>query len=762
MTVNAKIASAYVDLVARTESFERALNEAKVEARKWSQEMREESHKSREAIAMLGEAIGVHIPRHLQKVINELPGVTTAMNMAFAATPILLAGRIIYETGEKLVEFVKKNEEAAKKNAEAWRQFGSDMTLTNDQARVANDRLEEQIAKLEHKPQNGLKTALDEAAVAADELGKKLDSDIKKFAELMKQQSVGFGGQLAGKAPTGDITKGFEGINERVTEAQLTGQAEIRAARDRGDKKGVEEAQKRMNEELKKLFEEGYQFARSVLGPAEIARKAQEDWASGDPARMYAHPLSERSGFNSQDMVARIAMAQGGLAYYGSQVDALALSQQGARDKGTLAGLQGMDAAGQERIKKLEADLAHWKSLGLTSAGSETGFWSSMMGGEKNPTVLREIQNRATAALVQWNKEQGASNTQAVDALNTEGGGQIAVERAFQIERTKAATEAARKQFESALQQIEADEKLRDATIKLAAQRGQITPHEAAMALTASHGMSQSAYSDAYGTAVGAGAQDLGPAAIRYQLNQQGQAVEDALRETGTSWKGMIDDVFDEMMAKSRDTASKMVQVGRQTVDGINTELARAVTGQQANFRGVFQGAAEGMAKTALEKVEGLGLQALGIRHDKADGYHVFVDNLPGGNALPGGDLLKASGKGLLGMLNDSDWFGSLFGGRVFGAGGIFGGGHALGGDVAAGVPIDVGEMGRERFVPSVPGRIIPNSQLGEGQTLNIDARGTDPALTRANVFRACQAAAAAGSADAQRRLAERSMRRPR
>lgn len=51
----------------------------------------------------------------------------------------------------------------------------------------------------------------------------------------------------------------------------------------------------------------------------------------------------------------------------------------------------------------------------------------------------------------------------------------------------------------------------------------------------------------------------------------------------------------------------------------------------------------------------------------------------------------------------------------------VFGGSHdALGGDVEAGKPIDVGEFGREEFVPKTDGTIIPTNQLGGGDTYNI------------------------------------------
>ena len=130
-------------------------------------------------------------------------------------------------------------------------------------------------------------------------------------------------------------------------------------------------------------------------------------------------------------------------------------------------------------------------------------------------------------------------------------------------------------------------------------------------------------------------------------------------------------------------------------------------------------------------------------------------------DTLPGGSGSGSAAGGLLGMLNDSDWASSLFGGKLFGSGSIFGGGHALGGDVMAGVPIDVGEMGRERFTPSMPGHITPNSKLGGGDTWNIDARNTDPALSRENFAAALHATRQQAIHDATMASHERSMRVP-
>lgn len=76
----------------------------------------------------------------------------------------------------------------------------------------------------------------------------------------------------------------------------------------------------------------------------------------------------------------------------------------------------------------------------------------------------------------------------------------------------------------------------------------------------------------------------------------------------------------------------------------------------------------------------------------------------------------------------------NLFGTGGFNLAGLFGGTstRATGGSVYAGNPTLVGEKGAEVFVPSGPGKIIPNSQIGGGGSVTfapvIDARGADVA----------------------------------
>ena len=77
------------------------------------------------------------------------------------------------------------------------------------------------------------------------------------------------------------------------------------------------------------------------------------------------------------------------------------------------------------------------------------------------------------------------------------------------------------------------------------------------------------------------------------------------------------------------------------------------------------------------------------------------------------------------------DLFGSLFkiGASLFGGGDITGteGSFAEGGSVRGGMPITVGERGREMFIPSSNGTILPNQDLGaNGMNINFNIQAND------------------------------------
>jgi len=239
------------------------------------------------------------------------------------------------------------------------------------------------------------------------------------------------------------------------------------------------------------------------------------------------------------------------------------------------------------------------------------------------------------------------------------------------------------------------------------------------------------------------------------------QNLTDAQATLSTTWTGMVDSVFDELIKKSQSTQDQLKTIALKLVDDLNTQLAKGMTSNgKMDFHAAFASAAQSAAKSSLEKAEGLGLKALGLgSKDKlgTKGNPMIVKMAD----AAAGEVGKV-GKGLMGMLNDSDWASSLFGGKLFGSNSFFGG-HALGGPAMAGLPIPVGELGPETFTPSTPGYITPHNQVSSGGPSigYIDARGTDPVQTQMAVTRGMQLAHSHAVRDAQTAMADRARRRP-
>ena len=125
-----------------------------------------EARESKASLALMGEEIGVHIPRHIRGFISSMPGVGAALSAAFSGIAVVVLIGVIVEAIKKVVEFhenLEKLREAPEQIQAEFARLTGATKAANDEMRVTNDRLENAIAKLEHRPQNNLKLAIDEA-----------------------------------------------------------------------------------------------------------------------------------------------------------------------------------------------------------------------------------------------------------------------------------------------------------------------------------------------------------------------------------------------------------------------------------------------------------------------------------------------------------------------------------------------------------------------------------------------------------------------
>jgi hypothetical protein len=210
---------------------------------------------------------------------------------------------------------------------------------------------------------------------------------------------------------------------------------------------------------------------------------------------------------------------------------------------------------------------------------------------------------------------------------------------------------------------------------------------------------------------------------------------------------------LDELASAFSDTAAMMRDLVVRSVNDLNQTLVGKMFGDKgASFSRMFSDIGHEAAKSGLQMLEGSVLKGMGFgKHDGSSAmsplYVIDVSGAPG-TAVPGAD-------GALGKLGH--WLG----------GALHLPGFAEGGEVPSNLPILVGEHGPEPFIPRTAGTIIPNDQWRKGfgggpQIGYIDARGTDPALTRENFARAIEHARISGAQTAMHAMNERQARLPR
>ncbi len=181
-----------IDITAGTAKFVSDMDQARGKIRQFGQE----AHNSVSGVQAVSGTLRVmegNVTNNLraaERWVASLPGVANALKVAFPVVGALAFAGVIESLGTKVADFYKGMEQAPAKISDAFRSLNDPLRTSNDQLKLANDRLENDIRKLEGKPQNNLKTALDEARVAADTLADSLDKGLRSLNELMQKNSV--------------------------------------------------------------------------------------------------------------------------------------------------------------------------------------------------------------------------------------------------------------------------------------------------------------------------------------------------------------------------------------------------------------------------------------------------------------------------------------------------------------------------------------------------------------------------------------------
>jgi hypothetical protein len=175
------ISSMYVLLGLNTVDFEKGANDAKKIANDTAGSI-DRSFGSiaegRGGLMLVEEAIGIRLPRHLNTLIAQIPGVASAFSAILPIAGVAVAVEIV----SKLIEKHDALRAAIQKAAMEANNLAVNQDDETRSLQLTNLKLDDQIAKLEHQPShNYLKEAFLESANAVDKLAEHFASTFQKM-----------------------------------------------------------------------------------------------------------------------------------------------------------------------------------------------------------------------------------------------------------------------------------------------------------------------------------------------------------------------------------------------------------------------------------------------------------------------------------------------------------------------------------------------------------------------------------------------------
>src|SRR5580658_620098 len=309
-----KVGLITINLLAGTAEFNTQMDSAKAKIRSLTEDVDQASHRlvtgnqAASGFIRVAENGMANNLRAVENFMTRTLGLGPVMQAIFPVVGAIAFAGLVVSLGEKVYDFFKKASEGAQRVNNAFREMIGPMRLSNDELRVSNDRLENEIAKLEGKRQNNLQLMLDDARVSADKLGDSLESNLKSLNKLLKEENVSsFWGFITNKAATSDITDYMKAFAASEGEIVDKGQAKIKDAAERKDKPGVDAATSELATAVIKGRAAAVEYLNKQL---EIARGLQADQLAMD----------KRTGMegawnsNTPDQAERIAALRGAVA----------------------------------------------------------------------------------------------------------------------------------------------------------------------------------------------------------------------------------------------------------------------------------------------------------------------------------------------------------------------------------------------------------------------------------------------------------------
>ncbi len=725
------------------------------------------------AIRLLEGGINNNV-RAAERFLSTTLRLGPALQMAFPVVGAIAFGAVIGRLVNEVAEFGEKMRNAARDAEQTWRGVQAPMTATNDALRVTNDRLEQQIAKLEGKPFNGLKLAIDEAIKSADELGTKLDDDLGKIGATLKAQQPGFAGRFLNpfsndfkQAGTADLSRHAQDVQDRLAEMDVQERQQLEQMRSAGASQSqIAAASANFAHQRMQALREAMDWAEQELRTARAKKSDQASLAAQTGARAGLQPLpisASTQQMFSMDPGERIRLLTHYLDNLGSARDFIGFDQADQN----LSGRKDVDQAKKDAVERSKqastaalqqarTRLEGMKAIRVMSLQDEEGYWQKIADSAKRGSELYngalEEANKARAAILKKDQaDWGATvlemvraddQVQSMEEKITEAVNSFGVELMKQDrDAAKESLRKAQEAFRNATQAEKDAEVLQEEAIRAGISSGALSEEQGARLLQALHQESFASWS-ARARAFSQQFPDAGvPGASQAMRGFGVQSEKDAAAVKSAQALGALSDAAQQMAQQFTDLPTQIQNFFAQTVSGFNELVVRSMMGDRSvNWGQLGAGMVGSVANAGLQYVEGSAMKALfGINPGAKMGTQanpMWIRNVD----MTG--TVASSAGSVLSSLAGSSGSGSSSGGtwsKVISTALSFLPGFAAGGAISAHMPAMVGESGPELFVPHTSGRIVPNSALhGGGPTIHVDARGAgDPAAVEAAVHRA-------------------------
>lgn len=660
---------------------------------------------------------------------------------------------VIGQAIERIDKFYKRIDAVPDAINQAFGSMNRSLQTSNDELQKRIDVTKQKIAELQGRRTNHLAIELDDARIAADKLADSLHRDQQRINEILKTNKISFFDQVAsGKGSTADVTGSIGSYEQKL--AKLGDQQRI--ALGHGDSKGAAA----IGQQISATERSASQYAENEI------KKRTGDYTYLPNGTMAFAPrgkgaASYATQFGNQD--ANLAILRGFDAQVLGRLDQGSLTQKSQQVQKVYDGMQRTNALGSRAQQDpLQREIAHI-SQQTARLNAQTAATMAKMVSDFHVYATGSVSAKASyRGAVQQNPELHRSGVDTVNWFKS-----VNDSRSIRTANTT---------------------NFQQTALSIQRKTGAVTNNQYLRRVAAAHTQAYQQQTAQIHAAMAQTAADPSLTVIQRrgrmqqlqnQLDQvngayQSMSAVDTANITASTAKGAATQAVAANLNSMTDPGRFAGGMASSLLAGSNAGFAQMMIGNRGGWSSLFYGASSQAGMFGLGNVEkglvsGLGklpghLGAAGSAIGKLFGHggKIGTKSNPMYVIDANSTAQKAAGlsktlaglkipKGASSMMTSVSSISSLLtGGGTSGVGGamgalagvaklagMFAGGFASGGTIPTGKLALVGEKGPElMYSGSGPHTVIPNHAIGGGGTtvMNIDARGTDPALAASHL----------------------------